>query len=548
MNLFAKAHTEKAHAAEYLLNKYSKKSDSVISMTVNFYEDTKCEKDNYRIRTEKDEIKVFANTAVGFNAAAGYLVRHCDGKISDVDITFESDFRAVYFANHFYNYYHSAPTEEICEYIESLALWGQNALCLWFDMHHFESAFQPEAAEMIEKMKCLFKKAKSLGMKTSLTRLANEYYSKAPAQTLAENSTESGKYEQKLCGFYYTELCPSNVLGENLLLSSFCELMECFLPVGLDYIMFWPYDQGGCTCNNCYPWGSNGFYKLAKKQAKIAKEYYPHMEIIFSCWRFDHFTGKGKEWSSFVPLVREDGEWIDRLMVDIDSESTPYDLDKLSGKPVVSFPEISMRNATPWGGFGANPFPTELSAQFKRTFRFCKGGALYSEGIFEDINKAVSLELMRDHTIDPKQTVLEYCNYHFGAEYSEQLAEIIFGLEKTLNRATFLDNERCDFPSKKPYKLYSYKIENPDFVKELSEKLLRLHKKLPAEVVKNPRYQLIFARVMGDLALVKNDGVPNFETDAIYSRLVDLYHAEKAYYFVSPITTESIMENRGGGI
>ena len=75
-----------------------------------------------------------------------------------------------------------------------------------------------------------------------------------------------------------------------------------------------------------------------------------------------------------------------------------------------------------------------------------------------------------------------------------------------------------------------------------------MHKKLPAEVVKNPRYQLIFARVMGDLALVKNDGVPNSETDAIYSRLVDLYHAEKAYYFVSPITTESIMENRGEGI
>jgi hypothetical protein len=75
-------------------------------------------------------------------------------------------------------------------------------------------------------MICLFKKAKSLGMKTVLTHLSNEYYVGAPQELLAENTVVNGKYKNKLCGYYYTELCPSRQDGEKLLLDSFDALME----------------------------------------------------------------------------------------------------------------------------------------------------------------------------------------------------------------------------------------------------------------------------------------------------------------------------------
>ncbi len=181
------------------------------------------------------------------------MLRHSHQPVSDETVTYNSDFRAVYFANHFYNYYHAAPVEELCDYLESLALWGQNTLALWFDMHHFTSLSAPSAQQMLQKMVRLFEKAKALGMKTSLTHLANEYYTGAPKALLAENSTQSGKYKQKLGGYFYTELCPSNQQGEALLLTSFAQLLEAFGSVGLDYIMLWPYDQGGCTCDRCYP-------------------------------------------------------------------------------------------------------------------------------------------------------------------------------------------------------------------------------------------------------------------------------------------------------
>ena len=268
MNLIAlENQAKKATSAIYLLQKYANNKSGDACRTVSFSEDSTCRGDDYRVAVEGEKIFVFANTAVGFNAAVGYLLRHRETGVESKTVRFSADFRAVYFANHFYNYYHAAPPEELCEYLESLALWGQSALCLWFDMHHFKGLCDPEAEQMLGKMTLLFEKAKSLGMKTSLTRLPNEYYVGADPVLLAENTVEGGRYNQKLCGFYYTELCPSKKEGETLLLSSFDALMSRFASVGLDYIMLWPYDQGGCTCKHCYPWGAGGFYKLAKKQA-----------------------------------------------------------------------------------------------------------------------------------------------------------------------------------------------------------------------------------------------------------------------------------------
>lgn len=538
-------HNEKANSASYLLKKYAEYIPGEESRTVSFSVDAGCPGDGYRIEVGATEICISGNTAVAFNAAVGYLIRNRHGTLKSRTVTFHSDFRAVYFANHFYNYYHAAPVGEICEYLESLALWGQSALCLWFDMHHFRAISTPEAEQMLEKMILIFKKARSLGMKTSLTRLTNEYYAGAEKKLLAENSVADGRYVRKLCGFYYTELCPSKQEAEALLLDSFDELMARFSSVGLDYIFLWPYDQGGCTCERCYPWGANGFYRLAKKQAEIAKKHFPDIEIILSCWRFDCFT-EG-EWSAIFPLIQKDGGWIDYLMVDINAP-IPEDLPSL-GKPVVSFPEISMYHATPWGGFGANPFPRALSAQFQKTDSFCRGGALYSEGIFEDINKAVAMELMRDPSLDPAQTVSEYCAYHFGREYAAALTDIMMRLENTLKRATFLANgKKCDFPGEKPNALHTYVLTNTDDVEKIARDLTEIDQKLPQNVRENPRYQMIYIRALGDAALVRNGGIPNEETDRFFSKLVPLYHAENAYYFVSPITRDSVMKNRGEGI
>lgn len=537
--------SDNAQSASDLLKKYAQNKNCNECFAVSFLEDMNCRGDGYRVEIKEKEIFVYANTAVGFNAAVGYLIRHQETEIKNQTVTFESDFRAVYFANHFYNYYHSAPAEELCEYLESLALWGQSALCLWFDMHHFEAISTPDAEQMLQKMICLFKKAKSLGMKIALTHLSNEYYVGATQELLAENTVESGKYTNKLCGYYYTELCPSRQDGEKLLLDSFDALMSRFSSVGLNYVMLWPYDQGGCTCDACFPWGAGGHYRISKKKAEIAKKHFPNIEIIFSCWRFDHFTSG--EWDAVLSLFQTDGEWIDRIMVDI-HDNLPDALYSIN-KPIVSFPEISMYHCTPWGGFGANPFPKALAAQFQKTKSLCHGGALYSEGIFEDINKAVALEQMRDPGISPEQTVLQYCSYHFGACHAEKMVKLIFRLEKTLHRRTYLADGSCnDYPAGKISTLHRYEIENTEEIDAIFRDAVAIYEAIPEEIRLSWRFKQIFARACADAALLKNGGIPSEESDTILEELIPIYHAQKAYYFVSPVTRESVLKNRGDGV
>ena len=169
INFIAENKEKAFEKAVYLLSKYGKDIPGGEVNKVTFIKDESLIGDTYIINAKEDCVTVTGNTPVSFNGAVGYLLRHRNGKIKSETVTYNSDFRAVYFANHFHNYYHSAPTEEALDYIESLALWGQNTLCLWFDMHHFESISSPDAKAMLTKMEALFKKAKSKsGLSTTL--------------------------------------------------------------------------------------------------------------------------------------------------------------------------------------------------------------------------------------------------------------------------------------------------------------------------------------------------------------------------------------------
>lgn len=545
MNFFIQdSNTEKADSSKKLLRKYAKQYEKEDLVAVSFVEDAECKGDQFRICVGDGDICIYAGTTVGFNCGVGYLIRHQHEHIENQVVSMASDFRAVYFATHFFNYYHEAPIEELCDYLESLALWGQNTLCIWFDMHHFASIVDREAQEMIERCRQLFAKAKALGMKTSLTHLANEYYKGTFGELLAQNSTESGKYFRNLCGYFGTELCPSKTEGEQRLLRSFETLLSCFAEVGLDYIMLWPYDQGGCTCDACYPWGGNGFFRIAKKKSEIAKRHFPDISMIYSCWMFDAFTNG--EWDAALDAIQNDGDWIDALMVNIHSPM-PQRLSEIA-KPILSFPEISMTYAVPWGGFGCNPYPQLLSRQFQNNSFLIRGGALYSEGIFEDINKVVSLALMQDASLDPSEIVREYCAYHFSPDCADAMTDIIMRMETTLPRRTLINGiVHCDYPSGKPEVLHTYEILYPDAVQSIACDMLVIDSRLSDDIRNSWRYRQIYLRAIGDWALLRNNGVPNAETDAIYAELVEIYHAQKAFYFVAPITQKSIMENYGNG-
>lgn len=531
---------KESYGARYLLDKYGYKSD-IKNAVVQFIKE-EYTGDDYRIEMNKKAIKVYGNTPIAFNSAVGKILRSEETEINGYKCHFDNEIRGTYFANHFFNFYHKAPLNEICEYIETLALWGQSVIQLWFDMHHFSSLNDENAREMLKRMKVIFKKGKELGMKTSLTRVSNEYYNVGENINLAQNSLDNGLYKLKLSGYYYTEICPSKPNGRQMIVSCMKELLSELSEIGLDYLCLWPYDQGGCTCENCYPWGGNGFYKISKELALTAKKIFPEIKIICSLWFFDVFT-KG-EWDAFIDIAKNDENWFDFVMVNI--------CDPISVRireldiPIISFPEVSMQGAVPWGGFGANPLPEALSKQFALSNEYCNGGIVYSEGIYDDINKIISLELFRDSSRNVDEILHDYCSFYFGKEYSQELAELIKLLEPTLYRGRFeTDGSRNDYPFNEQKELPVFRFDNPENIGKIRDLFLSIDEKLPDYVKNDWRYKILYIRAIGDFELYKNNGVPNGKTDTIYGCLEKIYYGEEAYYFLAPFTRKSALENRG---
>ena len=177
--------------------------------------------------------------------------------------------RGIYFASHFHNYYHEAPEADIVRYVEQLALWGTNVLAVWFDMHHFCGMQDPAAQAMLERLRIILRAAKEIGIGTGLVTIGNEGYANSPMELRADWTAGHDGYHHQPGGHYHVELCPSKPGAIDLMLRTQAERLDAFADIGIDYVWIWPYDQGGCTCSECRPWGVNGFLRVAEPLARL---------------------------------------------------------------------------------------------------------------------------------------------------------------------------------------------------------------------------------------------------------------------------------------
>ncbi len=278
--------------------------------------------------------------------------------------------RGMYFATHFHNFYHDAPLEEVTHYIEELALWGCNALLVWFDMHHYDSLQDLEAQRMIHRLRVMLKAANAVGMGAGLLFLANEGYRSSPPALRVTPAPAQ----------YNVEICPSQPGGMDLILKWRREVLACFADLDIEYVCIWPHDQGGCGCADCNPWGARGFVRLVRALNPMVAEFFPSAQRIVSTWWFDYdITG---EYAGLWDAVRQEPDMLDYLMVDAHQAFPQYVLDHgvPEAKPVLNFPEISMQGMYPWGGFGINPLPRHIDRLWQPSKHLLAGGFPYSEG------------------------------------------------------------------------------------------------------------------------------------------------------------------------
>ncbi len=440
-----------------------------------------CGKNNHWTITGCDELGLYFGIGK-FLHTAKWNENDFMPQATDGVVTPECSFRAMYFATHFYNFYHAATKEALDEYLDDLLLWGYNTiLCIVpvVTLNEQDENFESEFESEIERVKRIFNAAKQRGMKIGLLVCVNQGFMDAPAElssVLPDNLTYRGDLGRNIC--------TSKPSGLEYMRRVWNILLGAFKEQQLEYILTWPYDEGGCGCKDCRPWGARGYLNACIEFKKTANRLHPGAKYIISTWAYDVPDDEG-EFEGLYKRLAGDMSWADYLMVDAHREYPRYPLEHKLIKPIVNFPEISMWGLHPWGGYGANPLPERFQRIWNDSKNILDGGLPYSEGIYEDISKIqfVGYYWKKDRVWT--DILAEYINY----EFSSSPAVIEDALE--LMRLIEINHERC---ARRPERLM------PDM--DVAKRAKCLAEKIDLQLLKSRknawRWRILYIRAILD--------------------------------------------------
>ena len=506
-------------------------SDNDADFTVTLSVNEALKNDSYTICSSLKSATLEAANDRSLHAAFGRLLLLSKFDGNGDFIPFEGEYsltpkktvRGMYFATHFFNFYHNAPIEKVYEVIEDLALRGCNCIETWFDMHHYTSTKDPEAQKMIERLRAIIKFTNDIGMMTSMTMNSNEAFMDSPEHLRARWDV-NGKYKEELCGHYHLELCPSKEGGIEKIIEYRREMFSCFSDLKIDYVVYWPYDQGGCTCPDCQPWGANGFIKLFPHYKALVREMLPNTKIVVSTWYFDLFIDG--EWDEFYEKINDPVfDDVDYMMAFFHDGNIPECIKKNGipkGKRFIDFPEISMHYCRPWGGYGASVLTEFLHKTNTACNGIYEGGFPYSEGIFEDANKFIEMEYYNGTNENAYKALREYVKFEFCCD-DEMLYEAVMKTETALPRDVIKNpDQKCTI----------YDTSDIDFVHET---FLKYNDILPDNITNSRSFRLFYLRAIIDFELKENGFIPSASP-----RCVKAMQEVNRIYYATPQTRSCV--------
>jgi len=383
-----------------------------------------------------------------------------------------------------------------------------NAVACNFPPQQFSGLDDAAARRNIEKIRRLFMAAKRLGLDAGLLEAANCAFTSAPETARYTPFNDALNRRSN----YGVLICPSRPEGHEYLLKFWDAVLDEFKNPGLDFYVSWPYDEGGCGCQQCRPWGARGFLDLSRDIARLVQKKHPGSRFVLSTWLYD--TPPEGEWEGLSRALAADGSWVDAIMADAHEDFPRYPLEHPSpgGKPLLNFPEISMWGQAPWGGFGANPLPGRFERLWRQAADRLSGGFSYSEGIFEDINKVLCLQFYWDKSRPAIDTVREYAGGEFLPAVADLVAEAVRALEANHAR------DRVG--------------ESADGAFALIEKAGR---RLPPRIRQGWRWRILALRALIDREIYRNGGrIQGSELARAFDELTRIYHARNAPQHVRP--------------
>lgn len=423
--------------------------------------------------------------------------------------------RGIYLATHFHNFYHDAPIEEVQRYVEELGLWGFNTLVVWYDMHHFNGLDSPEAKAFRVRLRGICEAAKNVGLDVGLGVVANEGYANSPTEIRADVSGMRGAK-------FPTDICPATPAGRRYILNNFTELFDWCADLQPAYVWIWPYDSGGCGCAACRPWGSNGFLNTGAAVAELARGRLPGVRVIMSTWFFDD-----REWEGLTSALADKPPWANYVLAEGTTRPMP------AGLPMVGFPEISMHETFPWGGFGATPLTQRAQREWDKVKQHIVGGFPYSEGIYEDMTKTVFSQFYWDDR-PAQDTLREYIAYEFSPDVVDEILQVVSTLEQN-HHWRWWPGELEGVALAQDWFPSRGSPPQPDPGAERAYEIVRrVDDELSPRARGNWRWRILYLRALLDAELKANGGRPNERCHAAFSELIEIYHAEHAEPHVRP--------------
>ena len=472
--------------------------------------------DGFHIATTPDasgRIYLIGDSPSGVVAGVGRLLRlarYRDGAVAIPETTLTDapalPVRGIYFATHFHNFYHVAPLAEIDDIIEEHALWGGNHLIVWFDMHHFQSFDDPAAQEHLRRLQHFAETAQAVGMKFGLGFIANEAYDSSPEELRANPNTGTAHYQR--------ELCPSKPRALELIGQWQAEVLDAF--PRLDFIWSWPYDQGGCACEDCAPWGANGFLKASEQLSGLYRSRHPEGTFWLSTWLLDQVNAKGEFDGLMDHVRRQEPEWFDGIVVGTHGDWVPGPL--LSRPyparyPLAAFPEISMYGMNPWGEHGANPLPAFCTRLADNLRGQIAGGWPYSEGIYEDLNKVFWSRFFWHPDAATDEILREYAAYYLSPDVADDAVRMLHVMEETHARN-------------------GWSVANLDGADEEWALARGIDERLPDWARESWRWRILYIRATID-GILQSQGFMTPDSRAELQRLCDelvrIYHADQTF-------------------
>ncbi len=416
--------------------------------------------------------------------------------------------RGMYLALH-QNYYSFAPVDELIRYMEELALWGINTLAF-----HLPNPMDPTTAiarEVHARNRAILQGAKATGMRIALLDSINCGDVDAPREAYAPEFPDTDPARR---GFSGIRVCPSQPAGFDYLSRRLARYIDGYQDIGVDYVVAFPYDSGGCGCPDCWPWGAKGYLTISKEFVRVARLQYPTVKFILGTWCYDVLEEPDGEWDGLTAELAKDNTWVQYIMADSHFEFPTYPLEQgvPGGLPMINFAEISMWGRFPWGAFGANPLPARFQRIWDETEGKLDGGLPYSEGNFEDINKIVFAHFFWDKNAKAADAVRAYIAFEYGPEVVGLVSEAITLLERS-------------------YPFAEWKREDVERAYEL---ITRADAQLSSRARSSWRWRILYLRAVIDLELINNANVPTDRCDAAYEELIRIFHLEDGWFCVTP--------------